>query len=159
MRLPTCIEALAGLTCLAASACAGGAQGETPRGWDSTTNFDGAAYVTAATSGVSPADGALGINSQMDMTPGDVLVSIVEYRHPRRPAGFTRISRPPKVDLSEVRFSEGTPHAMFLEAYAEHGRYFQFGGAFGRERPTSAQAALADRVLASLRVSRVPAGG
>jgi hypothetical protein len=48
---------------------------------------------------------------------------------------------------------------MFLEAYAEHGRYFEIGVALGRERPTSAQAVLADRVLASLRVSRVPAGG
>lgn len=106
-----------------------------------------------------PGDAALGIDSQTVMTPNDVLVSIVEYRHPRRRAAFTRISRPPTVLPSQVRFYEGTPRAMFLGAYAEHGRYFQIGVAFGRDRPTAAQATLADRVLATLKVAPVPPGG
>ena len=93
------------------------------------------------------------------MRPDHVLVSIAVYRHLRRRSGFERIARPPRVDLSRISYYEGTSHAMFLQAYAEHGRYFQIGVAFGRDRPTAAQAALADRVLATLGVSPIPPGG
>ena len=124
-----------------------------PTGWDSTTRFDGAALLTAASSRVSPGDGALGIDSQRFMRPDDVLVSILEYPNTRHPASFRPLPRPPMVDPSRIMFHEGTPHAMFLRAYADRRRYFQVGVAFGRDRPTASQIALADRVLATLRVT------
>jgi hypothetical protein len=124
-----------------------------PTRWDSTTRFGGAAYLTAASSRVSPGEGALGIGSQRFMRPNDVLVSIVEYRHPRHPAGFRPLLRAPAIESSQVTFYEGTPHVMFVQAYRQHHRCFQVGVAFGRNHPTAAQIALANRVLGTLTVA------
>ena len=115
-------------------------------------NDDGAVYLTAATNAVDEHEAALGIGSQDAMQPGDVLVTVAEIKNPPDPSGFQVLHGEPRVSHDQIGDYAVPAPAMSIEAYREHGRYFQIGVAFGRARPTDDQIRSANEVLSSLAV-------
>jgi hypothetical protein len=122
-----------------------------PADWHTGTsqNDDGAAYLTTASSPVDSHEAGLGVGSQHYMQPGDVLVSVTEVKAPPDPPGFQQLDGAPRVSRGQLGHYAVPAPAMWIEDYAERGRYFQIGVAFGRERPTDEQLRTANDVLSS----------
>jgi len=125
-----------------------------PAGWQTgvSRNDDGAAYLTAASNPVDDHEAALGIGSQEDMGPNDVLVSVAEVENPPDAAGFQPLHGVPHVSRDQLGAYAVPAPAMSIEDYTEGGRYFQIGVAFGRSVPTDEQFRVANEVLSSLTV-------
>lgn len=127
---------------------------EIPTDWHTGTNEndDGSAYLTAASSAVNPDEAGLGLGSQGNMGPDDVLVNITEIKHPSEPAGFQQLTGPPAVSRDQLGDYAVPAPAMSVENYTESGRFFQIGVAFGTADPTDAAFQNANQVLSSLTV-------
>jgi hypothetical protein len=115
-------------------------------------NDDGSAYLTTASSPVDSDESGLGIGSQANMGPDDVLVNITEITNPPDTSGFQSLTGGPQVSRDQLGDFAVPAPAMSIENYTESGRYFEVGVAFGGADPSDAQFSEANHVLSSLTV-------